>query len=284
MNNKKDITAVITSFKSENKILDCIKSLGKDIKIIVIENSNDSQLKEKLEKEYSNLKCILSDENLGYAKGNNLGLSLVKTRFALIINPDALVDEDTINNFLSTAKLKSNFAIIAPYIQEEKNITNKKETVEGISQVKSVRGFAMFLNLDQFKNIGYFDENFFIYFEEIDLCKRLIKNNKQIFLDTNIKISHIGGSSHDNSINDEMEKSRNWHWMWSSFYFHRKHYGYFMALLKISPKLISALLKTIFFKLTANKRKKDIYYCRFDGILNSILLKKSWYRPNIYKS
>ena len=47
-----------------------------------------------------------------------------------------------------------------------------------------------------------------------------------------------------------------------------------MALLKISPKLISALLKTIFFKLTANKRKKDIYYCRFDGMLNSILLKK----------
>ena len=39
----------------------------------------------------------------------------------------------------------------------------------------------MFLNLEQFKNIGFFDENFFIYFEEIDLCKRLIKNNKKYF-------------------------------------------------------------------------------------------------------
>jgi len=281
--NNKDITAVITSFRSENKILNCIKSLGKDIKIIVIENSNNTQLKEKLEKDYSNLKCILSDENLGYAKGNNLGLSLVKTKFALIINPDAAVDEDTINNFLSTAKLKSDFAIIAPYVQEEKNNINL-ETAKGIFQVKSVKGFAMFLNLKQFKNIGYFDENFFIYFEEIDLCKRLVKNNKQIFLDTNIKINHKGGTSHDNSINYEMEKSRNWHWMWSSFYFHKKHYGYFIALLKISPKLISAFLKMIFFKLTSNKQKKDIYYCRFDGILNSILLKKSWYRPNIYKS
>ena len=81
-----------------------------------------------------------------------------------------------------------------------------------------------------------------------------------------------------------MELSRNWHWMWSSFYFHKKHYGYFLALIKISPKLISAYLKMIFFKLTSNKQKTDIYYCRFDGILNSILLKKSWYRPNIYKS
>ena len=281
--NNKDITAVITSFRSENKILNCIKSLGKDIKIIVIENSNNTQLKEKLEKEYSNLKCILSDENLGYAKGNNLGLSLVKTKFALIINPDAAAYEDTIDNFLSTAKLKSDFAIIAPYIQEEKSNINL-ETAKGIFQVKSVKGFAMFLNLEQFKNIGYFDENFFIYFEEIDLCKRLIKNNKQIFLDTNIRINHKGGTSHDNSINYEMEKSRNWHWMWSSFYFHKKHYGYFIALLKISPKLISAFLKMIFFKLISNKQKKDIYYCRFDGILNSILLKKSWYRPNIYKS
>ena len=281
--NNKDITAVITSFRSENKILNCIESLGKDIKIIVIENSNNARLKEKLEKEFSNLKCILSDENLGYAKGNNLGLSLVKTKFALIINPDAAAHEDTIDNFLSTAKLKSNFAIIAPYIQEEKNNINL-ETAKAIFQVERVKGFAMFLNLEQFKNIGYFDENFFIYFEEIDLCKRLIKNNKQIFLDTNIKIHHKGGTSHDNSINYEMEKSRNWHWMWSSFYFHKKHYGYFIALLKILPKLISAFLKMIFFKLISNKQKKDIYYCRFDGILNSILLKKSWYRPDIYKS
>ncbi len=276
--NNKDITAVITSFRSENKILNCIKSLGKDIKIIVIENSNNARLKEKLEKEFSNLKCILSDENLGYAKGNNLGLSLVKTKFALIINPDAAAHEDTIDNFLSTAKLKSDFAIIGPYIQEEKSNINL-ETAKGIFQVKSVKGFAMFLNLEQFKNIGYFDENFFIYFEEIDLCKRLIKNNKQIFLDTNIKIHHKGGTSHDNSINYEMEKSRNWHWMWSSFYFHKKHYGYMSGLIKILPKLVSSIIKFIIYLFIFKKFKSDVYKYRVLGIINSVLLKKSWYRP-----
>ena len=95
----KDITAVITSFKSDNKIQKCIKSLGEDLQIIVVENSNDKELKDKLEKSYTNLKCILSDQNLGYAKGNNLGLSFVKTKFALIINPDAEVQNNTINNF-----------------------------------------------------------------------------------------------------------------------------------------------------------------------------------------
>ena len=114
----KDITAVITSFKSDNKIQKCIRSLGEDLQIIVVENSNDKKLKDKLEKSYTNLKCILSDQNLGYAKGNNLGLSFVKTKFALIINPDAEVQNNTIDNFFLTAKNKPDFAIIAPYIQE----------------------------------------------------------------------------------------------------------------------------------------------------------------------
>ena len=279
--NNKDITAVITSFKSENKIVDCIKSLGSEIEIIIIENSNDKKLKNNLEEKYSNLKCILSEQNLGYAKGNNLGLSLVKTKYALIINPDATVQSNTIENFIQTAKLKQDFAIIAPFVQE-KNQNNLKGFRDGITEVKNVKGFAMFLNLEQFRNIGFFDENFFIYLEEIDLCKRLIQNKKKIFLDTNIIISHAGGTSHEESINYEMEKSRNWHWMWSTFYFHKKHYGYFIALIKILPKFLSAIIKLIYFTFTSNKEKQDIYRSRFNGILNSILLRKSWYRPKIY--
>ena len=206
----KDITVIITSFKSEKKILNCINSLGEDLKIIVIENSNDKKLKNKLEIKYTNLKCILSNNNLGYAKGNNLGLSMVDTKYALIINPDAEVDNQAINNFFLTAKNKPDFAIIAPFIQEARVSEPSEKENKGVYEVKSVKGFAMFLNLDQLKDIGFFDENFFIYFEEIDLCKRIVQKKKKIFLDTNIKIKHAGGTSHEDSINFEMEKSRNW--------------------------------------------------------------------------
>ena len=278
----KDITAVITSFRSENKILNCIKSLSSDLKIIVIENSNDQKLKDKLEKEYSNLECVLSNKNLGYAKGNNLGLSLVKTDYALIINPDATLHNHAINNFFLSAKANPDFAIIAPYVQETKNEKSSKEIKEGIFEVNSVKGFAMFLNMKQFNKTGFFDDNFFIYFEEIDLCRRLKKEKKKIFLDTSIKIDHAGGTSHEDSINHEMEKSRNWHWMWSTFYFHYKHYGYIIALIKILPKFFSAILKTIYYKIVTNHKKKDIYYYRLKGIINSILMKKSWYRPKIF--
>ena len=277
----KDITAVITSFKSETKILNCVKSLGKDFKIIIIENSNDKKLKEKLEKEYPNIKCILSDKNLGYAKGNNLGLTMVNTKYALIINPDAEVQNQAIDNFFLTANKNPNFAIIAPFIQEKNNqgfTINKKN---GIFEVKNVKGFAMFLNLEQCKDVGFFDENFFIYFEEIDLCRRLKIKNKKIYLDSKIKIDHIGGSSHNQKINSEMELSRNWHWMWSTFYYNKKHFGYFNSIFKVSNKFFSSLIKSIYYTLTFNKIRKRIYYQRLSGLFNSIIGKDSWYRPKL---
>ena len=135
--------------------------------------------------------------------------------------------------------------------------------------------------MDQVKNFGFFDENFFIYLEEIDLCKRLRKANKKIFLDKKIIVNHLGGSSHDKSINYQMELSRNWHWMWSTFYFNKKHYGYLFALISVSGKFFSAFAKVIFYSLILNNKKRKIYFQRLSGLFNSIIGKKSWYRPNI---
>ena len=149
------------------------------------------------------------------------------------------------------------------------------------TKIKKLKGFAMFLNLIQFKEIGFFDENFFIYLEEIDLCKRLQNKNKKIYLDKKIIIDHIGGSSHNEKINLEMELSRNWHWMWSLFYFNKKHFGYLNALLSVSKKLFTSLIKTIFYGLIFNNYKKKIYLQRFSGLINSIIGNKSWYRPKI---
>ena len=137
----------------------------------------------------------------------------------------------------------------------------------------------MFLNLQEFKEIGFFDKNFFIYLEEIDLCKRLKQNNKKIFLDPSIIVNHQGGSSHDEKYNFEMELSRNWHWMWSSFYYSKKYNGYMFALLAVSSNFFSALLKSFFYSITMNKSKKLVYLSRLSGLFNSISGNSSWYRP-----
>ena len=100
------ITVVINTFHSEDKIDRCLNSINPKIKILVIENSNNSNFKLNLEKRYSNVTCYLTGENLGYAKGNNLGLSKVATEYALILNPDAYLENDTLNNLINSSSLK----------------------------------------------------------------------------------------------------------------------------------------------------------------------------------
>ena len=275
------ITIIINTFKSEEKIYNCLDSIPNTYKVVVVENSKNSEFKNKIEEKYSNVECILTGDNLGYAKGNNLGLSTVNSKYALILNPDAKLEKNTLKNFFITASKIKDFSIIGPAKQDELNENDISSEKEDFFEVNELKGFAMFLNMKQFKEIGFFDENFFIYLEEIDLCKRLRKENKKIYLDKNIIIHHLGGRSHDSSINFEMELSRNWHWMWSTFYYNRKHYGYFYSLVKISRKFLSSLINLIFFSIIFKNKKRKIYFQRFSGLINSILGRKSWYRPKI---
>ncbi len=275
------ITIVITTFKSELVVEKCLESIPSEVQILIVENSNNIIFKNELEQKYKNVNCILAGDNLGYAKGNNLGISKVKTQYALILNPDAVLASDALDNFLQTASHFPDFAIIGPAKQEEYSLVDLNKEKPEVFSVKSLKGFAMFLNLEQFQEIGFFDENFFIYLEEIDLCKRLEDKNKKIYLNKKIIIHHTGGSSHNEKVNFEMELSRNWHWMWSVFYFNKKHRGYIRALFSVSKKFFTSFLKIIFYSLLFNSQKKKIYFHRLSGLFNSIIGNKSWYRPKI---
>ena len=147
---KSDLTIVINTFNSDEKIYSCLDTIHSDYKILIIENSNNLRFKELIEKRYSNVTCELTGDNLGYAKGNNLGLSKVKSKFALILNPDTSLERDAINNFFVTAQKLEEFAIIAPAVQEKRDDKKFKYNKNPI-EIENVKGFAMFLNIDQFK-------------------------------------------------------------------------------------------------------------------------------------
>ena len=274
--NTKDLTIVIVSFKSEGKILNCLRSINNKAKVIIVENSDNKKFKSDVEISFPNSHCILAGENKGYAIANNIGLNQVKTKYALVLNPDTILDSKAIENFLISAKENKEFWLIGPANDQFSNVKFKNN----LAEVNNLKGFAIFLNLSKFEN-KYFDENFFLYFEEIDLCKRVKKNNGKIYLDQRIKISHQGSSSVENLNKFELEKNRNWHWMWSSFYFHKKYKGLIFALIITSPKLFSAFIKTIFYSVFFQKEKREIYFCRLSGIFNSVIGNKSWYRPSL---
>jgi len=273
----KELTVVIVTFRSESKILDCISSIGGLAEIIVVENSNNINFKKKLENEFSNLKCILTGENLGYATANNIGLRSVKTKYALVLNPDTIIDKNAIKRFLESAEKFKDFWLMGPASDQ---MVELEFGENDLIEVNNLKGFAIFLNLSKFNN-EYFDERFFLYFEEIDLCKKVKNNNGKIYIDRKIKINHEGSQSVNNLNKFELEKNRNWHWMWSTFYYHKKYKGFFLALIIIFPKLLSAFAKTLIYSILVNKNKRDVYFCRVSGIVNSIAGNKSWYRPSI---
>ena len=273
----KELSIVIVTFKSEEKIFNCLDSIPRSIKVNIVENSNDSNFKKEIENRYQNVKCILTGSNRGYAVANNIGLKNVDTKFALVLNPDTILDKKAIDNFFITEKKLIDFWLLGPASDQKVNNNFKNNN---ILEVENLKGFAIFFNMKKFNN-DFFDENYFLYFEEIDLCKKVKNNYGKIYLDKNILIKHEGSSSVNKTKKIELEKNRNWHWMWSSFYFHSKYKGTLIALIIILPKLVSSIFKTFFYLLTFNTEKKDIYFCRLSGILNSIMGKKSWYRPSL---
>ena len=271
----KELSIVIVTFKSEEKIFDCLDSIPSNIKVNIIENSNNSNFKREIENKYQNVKCFLTGSNRGYAAANNIGLKNVHTKFALVLNPDTILDKKAIDNFFIAEKNLIDFWLLGPASDQKVNNNFKNNN---ILEVENLKGFAIFFNMKKFNN-NFFDENYFLYFEEIDLCKKVQNNNGKIYLDKNILINHEGSSSVNKTKKIELEKNRNWHWMWSSFYFHNKYKGILIALIIILPKLVSSIFKTFFYLLTFNTEKRDIYFCRLSGILNSIMGRKSWYRP-----
>jgi len=291
---RQNLSVVIVTYKSDDVIHDCIQSIPSDINILIVENSGEQEFKRNIENKYSNVSCILSAENLGMGSGNNLGLKNVKSDYALILNPDVILEVETLDHLIYASSKIKEFSIIAPISKNEKYPNYKKLNYlsENINneepfKVKSIDGYAMLFNIKKinqlkgFENFKYFDENIFLYLENDDLCKRLIDLNENIYIIPKAKINHLGASATSKKYSYQIEMSRNWHWMWSKFYFKRKHQGYLFALISGFPKFLSSILKFLFYILIKKQNKKQIYLHRASGYLNALLGRKSFYRPKL---
>jgi len=226
--------------------------------------------------------------------GNNFGLKHVKTDYAIVLNPDIILEKNSIDEIINQSQKIDSFAVLAPISDDTKypNYKINKHYTSSLKQelpfeVSCVDGYAMCFNLKRinqhqgFENCNFFDENIFMYLENDDFCKRLIDKKEKIFVIPTSKVKHLGGRAVNEKYNHEIELSRNWHWIWSKFYFQRKHSNYFIALIDSFPTFFSAILKYIFYLIIFNSKERDIYLHRALGYLNAALGKKSFLRPNI---
>ena len=298
MKKKSNLTIVIVTYLTNKKILfNCLKSIDKKFKVIIVENSNKFRDKKFFLKRFNNIEILCTGLNLGYGKGNNFGLEKVQTDYALILNPDIVCKNNFFDKITKIINKNKSFSIIGcQYTNEtvylpagffdkkkhrifEKNFLKKDK--KGLTKVEWVTGCSMLINLNKFKNKKIFDNNYFLYFEEFDLCKSIIDKKGSIYSSGDLRVHHMGfkGSFGANSsLKSESNKLRDWHWMWSYFYFYKKNYNYIYALYKVSGKFFKSFLKAIFYTLLFNKLNRDKYLFRFLGLLYSIVGIKSNYR------
>ena len=107
--------------KSEEKIFSCLNSIPR-IGVIIVENSSNMDFKKNIEKKYSNVRCILTGKNKGYSVANNLGLKQVNSKFALVLNPDTVINQKSIEHFFSFSNQNEDFWLLGPEIIKKKKI------------------------------------------------------------------------------------------------------------------------------------------------------------------
>ena len=136
----------------------------------------------------------------------------------------------------------------------------------------------MLLNLKKINFNEIFDRNFFLFLEEIDLCKRIKESGEKIYIAFNAKIYHGVKASSGNEF--KIELCRNWHWMWSLYYYNFKHFGLFYAYKITLYKFISSLFKISLSILLMQRKKYLIHKYRLLGLINAYKKKDSWLRPD----
>ena len=275
------------------KLVDEIINYELGVKILIIENSIDHQLKYELESKYKKqVKVYLPNENLGFSKGMNKAIELSDDQFVFLNPADVILSHTCIQNLLNCLNNFKDFTLLAPTYKDEKIYKNyeeflfskERETHQleienfNLKEVDWIDG-TFIVNKEKIENNKIMDENIFIYFETMDMCLNFKKKNQKMFVVENIKFEHIGGSSHERKFNFEAKLSRNWHYNWSKFYYFKKNFSYLYALKKFSTVLFKNALKLLYYFMTRNKENYLLKKAEINGSMHSILLNKSNYRP-----
>ena len=205
-----DVTLIVVCFKSEELIKSNLKELKK-FKTIIVDNSNSKETY-NLVKDVPSIEYIKTIKNIGYGRANNLGVKNAKTPYIMIINPDVIIDSDSIGLLYEKYLNYKNVGIVAPSLYDT---NNKRRTNGSISRLKKnksknlnvqnlaegdtcydfVVGCSLFMSRDFFNKIGGFDKDFFMYFEDNEICDKIYRNNKYILEIPDSKMVHREGMS-----------------------------------------------------------------------------------------
>jgi len=285
------ITIVIVTFKSAYIIERCLDNLEDSYKKIIVENSNDIDFTNKLKNKYKNIECINIGYDSGFGFAVNRGVEQVKTDYFVCMNPDSFPDRDCIPIIYKTI-IDTKAAKVTPITYRKNRSSefddygyftkknNQKKNADNILKVDWVNGNLFIMKKDLFYNLGQFDENIFLNFDEKDLQKRIFDSELEILINFNAKSSHLEGKSADPKFSYQMKCEAAWHFAWSKFYFYKKYYNFYYSFIKSFPDFIINFLKFLIFYFL-NKSKAKIFFLSTEGFFYAVFNRPASYRAEI---
>tara|TARA_Y100000768_G_C23916415_1_gene652592 strand:- start:287 stop:1138 length:852 start_codon:yes stop_codon:yes gene_type:complete len=279
------LTIVIVTYNPNYNILnECLNSIDKNIKIIIIDNSKNFDDTKIISFPKNNI-LIKKNNNLGNGHGINVGINLAKSKYILYLDVDTILEKNFIEKIIYYAEKIENFAVLGPllnnYNYKSSDYVDQKKMTHDWNEMNFIEGAIMLINKEIIERHKIsFDENIFLYWEERDFFFQCIQKKQKIYLLNKLSAYHKGGGSIDKIKFSDIELNRNWHYMWSKFYFYKKNFNLLVAYKYTLRHFFSSLLKFLFFSIIKNE-KKNKYYERLMGLVNSYLGKKSFRRPEI---
>ena len=238
---------------------------------IIIDNSNNIELKNKVEANFKIEKYILNKKNIGFSSGYNQGVKLCKTDFFLILNPDCIIDNESIIKLHEKLILNEDCFLTTPTSYDENNQFTYSSgllpengnmdfpiKVEGDICVENTLGACMFLRKKDFIEIGLFDETYFIFFSDSNLCREIKKKNKHIIQVFDSVCIHSHGISKVKNIFKKIYLREHFFLLDKLHYFRKSDKHKDMMNVIIAKK--NKYLLKIFFSLITMRFQKIVYY------------------------
>lgn len=222
---KKNLSVIIVAYNSEEFISKCISSilkfLPKNCEVIVVDNNSNDGTLDMLRKFQAKIKILEPKANLGFAKAANLASAEAYGEYFFILNPDTEIKSNIFDELIEFYGSDENIGIVSPKLitpngkiqasaKKEPTVFGAfKEFVLGIKnsysfytpetndpiEVNVVYGAAILIKRDLFEKLKGYDEKFFVYYEDIDLCKRVRDLGKKIYYYPKVQVKHLGGGT-----------------------------------------------------------------------------------------
>ena len=231
------LSIIIVSYNTADLIGNCLKSVfaASNItrEVFVVDNASTDGSSDFIKDNFPSVHLVANTENIGFAAANNQVLPRCKGKYIFSLNPDTEVVSDTFSEAISfmDANPRVGLAgtkIINPDGTLQESISyrypGEKYTTDELSglpgSIACVLGASMITRSELIKKIGGFDEDFFLYGEDQDLCLRIRKSDHEIGYIDSAAVVHLGGQSEKNSLSSEVWKKK----IRAEYIFYRKHY------------------------------------------------------------